>query len=98
VYERGFRVTSSAFVLFGLPNTIGYSRLGITATRKSGGAVTRSRMKRVLREIFRQHQSRLLPAMDLVVNVRAGMEKSEFARVESEFLQRFTELARRVRT
>lgn len=44
-------------------------RLGLAVSRRVGNAVTRGRIKRRIREAFRQSQ-RELPAMDLVVRVR----------------------------
>ena len=82
---------SSSFTLFGLPNDLGHCRLGFTVTRKVGGAVRRNRVKRLLREIFRRHRTRLEPPMDLVVNARpldrgqepAASWKREFLRCVS---------------
>jgi ribonuclease P protein component len=98
VYERGHRVASSTFVLFGLRNSIAHSRIGITVTRKCGNAVVRNRVKRLLREVFRRHQESLVPPMDLVVNARAGLEKARLADLEREFVSRFGDLNRRART
>lgn len=95
MYDRGRRVASSSFTLFGLPNNVGHCRLGVTVTRKVGGAVRRNRVKRVLREIFRRHRADLSPALDLVVNARPGIETRPLELLEQEFLERFAQLARR---
>ena len=97
VYTKGRRVGSSSFTLFGLPNNLSYCRLGLTVPRKVGGAVRRNRVKRLLREVFRQHRSRLEPRMDLVVNARPTIRGRSLAEVEREFLRSFSELAERTR-
>lgn len=41
--------------------------MGVTASRKVGPAVIRNRIKRLIREAFRQHHHQLPPGLDLVV-------------------------------
>ena len=94
VYEKGRRVSSYSFVLFGLPNQLGYCRLGVTVTRKLGGAVVRNRIKRRLREVFRVNRHRLAPALDLVINAKHAIVDVPAADLEREFLNRFKALAR----
>lgn len=83
--------------MFGEPNGLGFPRLGVTATRKIGGAVARNRIKRMLREIFRRHRSTLEPALDVVVNARSGILEHPFVELEREFLEAYRSLARRFR-
>ena len=48
-------------------------RLGITASRKVGGAVVRNRARRRIRELFRTRREAVTGwSGDLVVNVRRG--------------------------
>jgi ribonuclease P protein component len=51
--------------VYAAANDLDHPRLGLTVSRKVGGAVERTRWKRALREAFRlvQHE---LPALDLV--------------------------------
>ena len=61
------------------------SRLGVVTSRKIGGAVARSRARRLLRESFRLHQRELAQAVDLVHDGPAefgGIDRDE----EDEFL------------
>jgi len=45
-------------------------RLGVTASRKVGGAVVRNRLKRRVREWFRAERSWMRPGIDLLVIAR----------------------------
>jgi ribonuclease P protein component len=47
-------------------------RLGITVSRKVGGAVVRNRLKRRIREIYRRHPDRGSWERDLIVIARTG--------------------------
>ncbi len=97
VYHAGGRVRSSSFSLFGLPNDKGHCRLGITVTRKLGGAVRRNLVKRRIREVFRRCGHDLQPALDLVVNAHRGIERRTTSELETEFLRSFAALAPRFR-
>lgn len=81
--------------LFALPNTSGIVRLGITTTRRVGGAVQRNRFKRMIREVFRLHRQVLQGGLDVVVNAHPGAHRLPFDRIEGEFLEGFSRLARR---
>lgn len=83
--------------VFALPNDAGGCRLGITVTRRSGGAVARNRVKRLVREAFRRHRAALAPALDLVVNIRPGAEGRTYRELEAELVGVLGELARRFR-
>lgn len=85
-----------SFVLLGRPNALGVSRLGLTVSRKCGGAVTRNRIKRMLREVFRRHRATLTPDLDLVANVRPSAQAKSVRELEDEFLAQHSTLRRRI--
>ena len=60
-------------------------RLGVVTSKKIGGAVARSRARRLLREVFRHHQAELIPA-DLVLVARASIVEKGYAQVERDFV------------
>jgi ribonuclease P protein component len=84
------------FVLFGLRGATPRSRLGVTATKKFGHAVERNRIKRVVREIFRNHRDATPTPVDLVVNVKAGARVQPYRRLEAELVSRLAELGARL--
>jgi ribonuclease P protein component len=85
VYETGARVAGSRIVLFVLPRDENGPRLGLTATRKVGGAVVRNRMRRLVREAFRRHRD-LVGRWDMVINIRQAAVGSKFPAIEDEFV------------
>ena len=62
------------------------SRLGVVVSKKVGGSVVRSRVKRLLRESFRVHQHELAQAVDLVLVARPSIAGRDFIEVERDFL------------
>jgi ribonuclease P protein component len=84
-YREGRRRGGRLATLFFVPNALSHPRLGITASRKVGGAVVRQRLKRRVREIYRRWQQRSrLPALDLVFNLKPAAAQADFAELRRE--------------
>jgi ribonuclease P protein component len=61
-------------------------KLGVVTSKKIGGAVDRSRARRLLRETFRQHQYEIAQPVELVLVARNSIAGKRFADVEKDFL------------
>ena len=61
-------------------------RLGVVTSKKIGGAVERSRARRLLRETFRRHQHDLAQPVELVLVARNSIAGKEYAAVEKDYL------------
>jgi ribonuclease P protein component len=66
------------------PRSAGDSRLGITASRHTGGAVTRNRIKRLVREFFRRNRHCMTKQKDILVIARPQAAQLSYADVERE--------------
>ena len=78
ISRRGVRSSSRAFVLLWLPeNDEGRARLGLTVSRKVGNAVVRNRVKRRVREWFRNEGRNPLGSGRLVVIARRAAAELE---------------------
>jgi ribonuclease P protein component len=82
-YRRRVSAADAWLVVYGCPNGLPHPRLGISASRRLGGAVLRNRWKRLLREAFRLSRAELPPGMDLIVVPRPGAEPTLAALMES---------------
>jgi ribonuclease P protein component len=60
------------------------SRLGVTTSRKVGGAPARNRIRRLVREFFRCHRVELTPPLDVLVIARPGAASLRSADVVHE--------------
>jgi ribonuclease P protein component len=80
---QGKRLHTRHFGVTLAPMAEGHPRLGLVATRRLGKAVQRNRVKRLLREFFRRHQTGL-PAFDLVIMAKKGASTLEYHQVEEE--------------
>ncbi len=74
VFAQSVKSADSWFTVLARPNALGFPRLGMAVSRKAArSAVIRSRIKRVIRESFRQRQQ-ALGGLDIVVIARPDLQ------------------------
>jgi ribonuclease P protein component len=84
-YEEGAKHHGRLVVVFAKPRAEGGLRLGLTATRKAGGAVVRNRARRRVREIFRRWAATAPEVgVDLVVNISEKATRAPFGALSAE--------------
>lgn len=90
-YDRVFSARKSAadanLVVYARPNDLAFARLGVIAGKKVGRAVTRNRVKRLVREAFRTSREDLRDGFDYVVVVRKGASAARFADIKTAFVR-----------
>jgi len=72
VYDQKCSVRDAALTVFGAANDLAWSRLGLSVSRKVGGAVVRNHWRRLLREAFRLTKHDLPKGLDVILIPRAG--------------------------
>ena len=78
LYGRGKSNVNPALVSYAMKNRAGFCRIGITAGKKIGNAVTRNRAKRVIREAYREIAPKISGSYDFVfvARTRTAQKKS----------------------
>lgn len=96
VYRQGKSVAGRYLVLYYFnrsPGSAGGPRLGLSVSKKVGGAVIRNKVKRTLKEAFRPVQDRVAPDYDYVIIARPGLaeyiEKSQMEAVTGAMAELF---------
>ena len=80
VYKNGSNRSNRELVIRVLPNSLGISRFGITVSKRVGKAVTRNRIKRLIREIVRK--TSIKPGYDIVFIARVPLAGAGYSQVE----------------
>jgi ribonuclease P protein component len=80
VYRHGRSVSSRFLVLYWFPQEEAASpRFGFSVPRSVGGAVERNKIKRQLREVWRERLERVPSGNDYVLIVRPGLPEAVVA-------------------
>ena len=73
VFDARVKAAAGPLIVWAAPNDLEHCRLGLAISRRAGNAVTRNRIRRLVRESFRllQHGLPRLPhGYDVIVSVR----------------------------
>jgi ribonuclease P protein component len=87
LYAKGKSCANRELVLYCRRNGSDRNRIGYTVSTKLGNAVTRNRVRRRLREIYRLNESQFLPGWDIIVVARGRAVGATYAALNSAMLQ-----------
>ncbi len=84
VFRTGVKKESPHFKCNLRANGFGLRRLGLTVGKRTGNAVMRNRIKRLIREFFRRNKALLPESTDIVICAKAGSGRLEYAALNRE--------------
>lgn len=90
VFEQAKKIVTSEFIILFRENNLGYARLGLALSKKMiAKAHDRNRIKRLIRENFRQKD---LPSVDMVFLARQGVAKQANANITTRLSKSWEKL------
>ncbi len=85
LYRKGISAVRPTLVMYAAKGRGDKIRLGITAGKKIGGAVSRNRAKRRIRELFRITQQELKSGMDICIVARGRILDAPYETLVKDF-------------
>jgi ribonuclease P protein component len=87
VYDRKKSASDELLIVYACENGLPHTRLGVSVSRKVGGAVVRNRYKRLFREAFRLTRLELPIGVDLILIPRPQSGEPTLDRLKASLVK-----------
>ena len=89
IFKNGTRYSTENFIIIIHQNNRDIRRIGISVSKKVGGAVKRNRVKRLVREFFRLHKDQLPDSKDFLFIAKPGSTQLNYRGLSEEIVRIF---------
>lgn len=86
VYRSGKSCANRYLVMYARKNDLGFSRIGVSVSKKIGNSVVRHRIKRLVKESYRLHETEFDSGSDIVVVARRSADGASYHMIERALL------------
>ncbi|HAE61736.1 MAG TPA: ribonuclease P protein component [Eubacteriaceae bacterium] len=83
IYSKGKSMANRLLVMYYLKNGKDENRVGITVSKKIGNSVTRNRVKRLIKESYRNSSFNDEYGYDIIFIARKGCQESDYKNINS---------------
>ena len=87
LYSKGTSSSDRNIVVYFLPNRQRINRLGITVSKKTGSAVLRNRVKRLIKESYRLNEESIKTGYDIVIVARRNIVNASYWDIASSLVK-----------
>jgi ribonuclease P protein component len=84
IYKKGRFYVGKNIVLYVMKNRLNLNRLGITVSKKFGKSVKRNRIKRLIKENYRQYEDLIKVGYDIVFVARKNEYMPDYFGIKKE--------------
>ncbi|MFA5658680.1 MAG: ribonuclease P protein component [Oscillospiraceae bacterium] len=86
LYKKGTAVFSRHFTLYFLQNRLPFNRLGITTGKKTGNAVRRNRIRRIIKAAYSENELKFPVGFDIAIVAKASAGELKTAEVSKSVI------------
>jgi ribonuclease P protein component len=86
VYQNGRSLANKYLIMYLVGNQSAVNRVGLSISKKVGNSVVRHRIRRLLKEVCRLHDSEFEHGYDIVIIARLTAKRRSYREMESAVL------------
>jgi ribonuclease P protein component len=86
VYNEGRYYVEKYVVMYIIMNNSASNRVGFSVSKKVGNSVIRNRVKRLIKEVYRQYSGNTKMGYDIVFTARVGSAEADYKKIESNIV------------